>query len=58
MRLWIRTCQSCGNRQGAKPPMEYKDEAWREIKCRKCKSIDLDYGSWADSNPNYTEDEP
>jgi len=28
-----------------KPPAEQKGEGWRDAKCRKCKSMSLDYGS-------------
>lgn len=45
-RRWLRTCQECGHVQAAKPPQEYKNEAWRELKCQKCKSIAMDYGTW------------
>lgn len=48
-KVWIRTCQECGHKQEAKPPMEYKDkghERWRELQCKRCKSMALDYGSW------------
>lgn len=47
---YIRTCQSCGYEQEAKDPATYVDKAktepWREVKCKRCKSADLDYGSW------------
>lgn len=45
---FIRTCQCCGHQQEAKDPATYKNkakEAWRDVKCRKCKSDALDYGS-------------
>lgn len=42
---WIRTCQECGHRQESKPPHTYKSESWTELKCKKCKSPALDYGS-------------
>lgn len=42
---WIRTCQECGHRQESKPPPTYKGESWTELKCKKCKSPALDYGS-------------
>ena len=42
---WIRTCQECGHKQVSKPPAEYKSEAWRNVKCKKCRSEALDYGS-------------
>lgn len=45
---YIRTCQSCGNEQVMKDPDTIKDpkENWKNAKCRKCKSEDLDFGSW------------
>jgi hypothetical protein len=45
MTDWIRTCQECGHQQVAKPPAEYKSESWRFLKCKKCKSESMDYGS-------------
>lgn len=45
MIFYIRTCQECGHQQESKPPAEYKGDAWKDIKCRKCKSYGLDYGS-------------
>lgn len=47
MTDWIRTCQECGYQQIAKPPETYVDkghERWRELKCKRCKSMGLDYG--------------
>lgn len=44
MMIWVRTCQECGFRQKAKDPKTYKDESWRDIKCKCCKSEALDYG--------------
>lgn len=46
---WYRTCQSCNHTDTYKSPEEYKGDTWRDVKCKKCKSIDLDYGS--ESNP-------
>ena len=43
--MWIRTCQECGHKQEAKPPPEYKDDSWRDLKCHRCRSMALDYGS-------------
>lgn len=47
MPEWIRTCQSCGNKQKDNEPKEQgvMTEAYRNRKCKKCKSEDLDYGS-------------
>ena len=43
--VWIRTCQECGYKQLAKMPNDHdKTENWRELKCKKCKSIAMDYG--------------
>jgi hypothetical protein len=42
---FIRTCQECGHRQISKDPALYRTDSWRDIKCRKCKSESLDYGS-------------
>lgn len=42
---WIRTCQECGHEQKAKPPSEYKGDSWTELKCKRCKSPAMDYGS-------------
>lgn len=53
--MWIRTCQECGHRQPSKPPADYKSDAWRDVKCRKCKSIALDYGK--DDAPTPPDDD-
>lgn len=46
---YIRTCQECGHKQECKDPKAYKGESWQNVKCKKCKSEALDYGSWRDS---------
>ena len=43
--MFVRTCQECGYRQVSKNPSEYKNDAWRNLKCKKCQSEALDYGS-------------
>jgi hypothetical protein len=43
--IWIRTCQECGHRQETKPPAQYKGDSWTELKCKRCKSLAMDYGS-------------
>ena len=43
--MFCRKCQECGHIQESKPPLEYKSDVWRETKCKKCKSVSLDYGS-------------
>lgn len=50
-RLYIRTCQECDNRQISKPITEYKSDTWQDIKCKRCKSIALDYGSYMEVDP-------
>jgi hypothetical protein len=45
---WIRKCQSCGESAPYKSPLEYRNDSWRDTKCRKCKSSDLDYGKYAE----------
>ena len=42
---YTRACQECGHRQIAKDPATYRDDTWRDIKCKKCHSPSLDYGS-------------
>lgn len=58
--MYIRTCQSCGNRQTAKPVGSYvgASESWRRVKCRECKSEDLDYGSYQQVDPATLEHLP
>lgn len=43
--MYIRTCQECGHKQESKPPRVYKGDSWKDLKCRKCKSPALDFGS-------------
>jgi hypothetical protein len=54
--IYVRVCQECGHKQPSKPPAEYKGDAWKDVKCRKCKSYGLDYGSngW-EKDPNTGE---
>lgn len=47
---WFRTCQECGYRQEARNPDTYKGEGWRELKCKRCKSPGLDFGSETDGD--------
>lgn len=49
MYKFIRVCQECGHKQIAKDPKDYiqaDKEAWRNTKCKKCKSEALNYGSY------------
>lgn len=41
---WIRTCQECFYHQVCKRTDSYKDDSWRNLRCKKCKSQALDYG--------------
>lgn len=51
----VRTCQECGHAQTSTDPAGQKSEAWRDTKCRKCKSESMDYGS---KNYEIEDDEP
>lgn len=44
---FIRACEECGHEQESKDPATYKGkkESWRDVKCRKCGSQALSYGS-------------
>ncbi len=46
MLVFIRRCQECGHRQKSKHPQDYKNDSWQEVKCLRCKSRAMDYGSW------------
>ncbi len=49
---WMRTCQSCGHQQRDTRPA-YGDQsfdAYRDRRCRSCRSSDLDYGSEQDTS--------
>lgn len=48
---FYRTCQECGHQQKAVEPKGNVSEAWRNVKCRKCKSEALDYGT-TKTDPN------
>lgn len=41
----VRTCQECGHAQTARDPRTVKGDAWRDLKCKLCKSEAMDYGS-------------
>lgn len=49
--MFVRKCQECGNLQESKPINEYKGNTWMDTKCKKCKSMALDYG-----HDGYTRD--
>lgn len=48
VKLWIRTCQECWHNDIYKHPDMYLKDSWRDVKCHKCKSPALDYGSYRD----------
>ncbi len=50
---YLRMCQECGHIQVSKNPNDYKNDSWRDVKCKKCKSEALDYGTYNE----YWEDE-
>lgn len=54
---WYRTCQECGNEQVAKPPSQSKEltTSYRDSKCRKCKSMALDYGKYRLPEEDWSE---
>jgi hypothetical protein len=44
--IFLRTCQSCGNKQEDKDPKGKQPGAgYCNRKCKRCGSSDLDYGS-------------
>jgi len=45
MAIWVRVCQECGHKQVTLDPAVYKTDVWRNLKCNKCRSEALDYGS-------------
>ena len=55
MRKFIRTCQECNHEQEAKDPAEYKNDSYRDLKCKRCKIDTLDYGSWREYDDNGKE---
>jgi hypothetical protein len=60
MTGWIRRCQECGHKQQTKRPDTYKGDSWRDLRCKKCGSIGLDYGQELDvvsnAQPNQRKD--
>ena len=56
---WTRKCQECGNRQAGSEPTLPISDAYRNAKCRSCRSESLDYGSggWVKNNGIYTLEE-
>ena len=54
---WIRTCQECFHKQQDTEPKGEITNAYRNRKCRKCKSEALDYGTQNGSYVDWTDDE-
>ena len=54
MQKYIRTCQECSHRQTDTPPPDPNKmtEAFRNRKCKRCKSEALDLGSEQDVDEN------
>jgi hypothetical protein len=46
---YIRTCQECDHEAEYKAVETYASDAWKDVKCKACKSDALDYGSWRHS---------
>lgn len=56
MPQWTRTCQECGHKQKDKPPKDGNmTPAYRNRKCKNCKSESLDYGTYP-SDPDWADD--
>ena len=56
--LFIRTCQSCDGRINCPRPEGALKDTYLNRQCRKCRSIDFDFGSMRDVNPVTLEDLP
>lgn len=56
--MWIRTCQECGHIQPARKPTEQSEltDAYRNTKCKRCKSEALDYGKENDQDGKASDD--
>jgi len=50
--VWVRTCQECGHEQESKCPADYKGVNWTELRCKKCKSLGMNYGKKMNKNEN------
>ena len=44
-KAWLRTCQECFNIQEDKEPKQELTSAYRNRKCKNCKSESLDFGT-------------
>ena len=47
---YIRTCQACGHEDEYKAVETYNTNVWQDVKCKKCRSEALDYGSYRHAN--------
>lgn len=52
---WVRTCQECGFKQADKKPVGEMSDAYRNRKCKNCKSEALDYGTYPSSDEEWVE---
>lgn len=43
---WFRTCQECDAKQYCQEPSPKMTDSYANAKCRKCKSMALDYGKY------------
>lgn len=50
--LWMRKCQECGHSQEDKHPEGAPTEAYLNRKCKRCKSMGLDFGKWVADDYN------
>lgn len=52
MQKWIRECQECGHKQEDKHPegRERDSAAYADRKCKRCKSMALDFGKWVEQD--------
>ena len=54
---WIRSCNECGHHQVDKMPLGEMTEAYRNRKCKRCKSEALDYGTSNASDDSWANEE-
>jgi len=53
---WIRECQECFHLQKDTEPINGMSDAYRNRKCKKCKSDALDYGFHNSIDPDWAEE--
>lgn len=42
---FVRVCQYCHHADIYRDPASYLSDAWKDVKCKRCKNDALDYGS-------------